>query len=144
MSFNLKEEFDNVIEKFENSVNRFKYPILFNYLDEQGIERKKTKIVVYKIKEKEKKNNFLALENKLSDKYISNEKLLEKKEHIFNDDIIISNEQFEKMDKENLLKYYSSIKEKIHQIEEFNSKFIDYKNILIKKNLKQQKKLLII
>ena len=48
------------------------------------------------------------------------------------------------MDKENLLKYYSSIKEKIHQIEEFNSKFIDYKNILIKKNLKQQKKLLII
>ena len=74
MSFNLKEEFDNVIEKFENSVNRFKYPILFNYLDEQGIERKKTKIVVYKIKEKEKKNNFLALENKLSDKYISNEK----------------------------------------------------------------------
>ena len=100
--------------------------------------------MVYKIKEKEKKNNFLALENKLSDKYISNEKLLEKKEHIFNDDIIISNEQFEKMDKENLLKYYSSIKEKIHQIEEFNSKFIDYKNILIKKNLKQQKKLLII
>ena len=59
MFFNLKEEFDNVIEKFENSVNRFKYPILFNYLDEQGIERKKTKIVVYKIKEKEKKNNFL-------------------------------------------------------------------------------------
>ena len=56
--FNLKEEFDNVIEKFENSVNRFKYPILFNYLDEQGIERKKTKIVVYKIKEKEKKTIF--------------------------------------------------------------------------------------
>ena len=134
--FNLKEEFDNVIEKFENSVNRFKYPILFNYLDEQGIERKKTKIVVYKIKEKEKKNNFLALENKLSDKYISNEKLLEKKEHIFNDDIIISNEQFEKMDKENLLKYYSSIKEKIHQIEEFNSKFIDYKNLIDKKEFK--------
>ena len=73
MFFNLKEEFDNVIEKFENSVNRFKYPILFNYLDEQGIERKKTKIVVFKIKEKEKKKNFLALENKLSDKYISNE-----------------------------------------------------------------------
>ena len=73
MSFNLNEEFDNVIEKFENSVNRFKYPILFNYLDEQGIERKKTKIVVFKIKEKEKRNNFLALENKLSDKYISNE-----------------------------------------------------------------------
>ena len=55
---NLKEEFDNIIEKFENSVNRFKYPISFNYLDEQGIERKKTKIVVYKIKEKEKKTIF--------------------------------------------------------------------------------------
>ena len=133
---NLKEEFDNVIEKFENSVNRFKYPILFNYLDEQGIERKKTKIVVFKIKEKEKKKNFLALDNKLSDKYISNEKLLEKKEHIFTDDIIISNEKFEKMDKENLLKYYSSIKEKIYQIEEFNSKFIDYKNMIDKKQFK--------
>ena len=48
-------------------------------------------------------------------------KLLEKKEYIFNDDIIISNDQFEKMDKENLLKYYSSIKEKIHQIETFNN-----------------------
>ena len=48
MSFNLKEEFDNVIEKFENSVNRFKYPISFNYLDEQGIERKKLKLLYIK------------------------------------------------------------------------------------------------
>ena len=40
------------------------------------------------------------------------------------------------MDKENLLKYYSSIKEKIHQIEEFNSKFIDYKNLIDKKEFK--------
>ena len=133
---NLKEEFDNIIEKFENNVNRFKYPILFNYLDEQGIERKKTKIVVYKIKEKERKKNFLALENKLSDKYIPNEILLKKKEHIFNNDIIISNEKFEKMDKNDLLQYYKSIKEKIYEIEEFNSKFIDYKNMINKNDFK--------
>ena len=40
------------------------------------------------------------------------------------------------MDKKDLLQYYKSIKEKIYEIEEFNSKFIDYKNMINKNDFK--------
>ena len=122
---NLKEEFDKLIEKYELNVNRFKFPILFNKLDEKGIERKKTKIIVYKNKEKEKIENHLALKNRLNNLNIPINILQEKNSNIFHD-LIKQNEDFNKYDKIDLMNYYRKIKSKLYEIEEFNSKYIDY------------------
>ena len=68
---NLKEEFDKTIDKNEKSVNRIQYPILFKNLDEKGIERKKTKIVV--VKRKEDKKIEINSINKEHKKILSND-----------------------------------------------------------------------
>ena len=122
---NLKEEFDKIIEKYELTVNRFKFPILFSKLDEKGIERKKSKIIVYKNKEKEKRENHLCLKNKLNNLNIPINIIQENKYNIFHD-IIKENEVFNKYDKIDLMNYYRKIKNKLYEIEEFNSKYIDY------------------
>ena len=135
---NIKYEFDKIIDKYEKSVNRFEFPLLFNELDEKGIERKKTKIVVYKTKEKEQPTNHIALENKLNNNYIPIDILQKKKEDIFEDLLLKNEEEFNKMDKVQLINYFKKIKGKLHEIEEFNTKYIDYRqkydNNLFKSN----------
>ena len=69
---NLKEEFDKTIDKNEKSVNRIQYPILFKNLDEKGIERKKTKIVVVKRKE-DKKIEINSINKEEHKKILSND-----------------------------------------------------------------------
>ena len=124
---NLKEEFDKEINKYEKNVNRFKFPILFKELDEKGIERKKTKIIVYYQKEKEIPKNNLALKNKLNSNFIPTNFLEKKYKKIF-EDIILDNKIFNQMSETNLMNYYKKIKGKLFEIEEFNSKYINYSN----------------
>ena len=123
---NIKYEFDKIIDKYEKNVNRFKFPLLFNELDEKGIERKKTKIIVYKTKEKEQPTNHIALENKLNNNSIPINILQKENEQIFGDLLIKNEEDFNKMDKVELINYFKKIKGKLKEIEEFNTKYIDY------------------
>ena len=128
---NLKEEFDKTIDKNEKSVNRIQYPILFKNLDEKGIERKKTKIVVVKRKEDKKIeiNNINKEEHKkiLSNDNFSVNEIETKKNSIFQNLNLKNDEDLSLLTKEETLNYIKKLHKNINEIDNFTNKYINYK-----------------
>ena len=127
---NLKEEFDKTIDKNEKSVNRIQYPILFKNLDEKGIERKKTKIVVVKRKEDKKiEINSINKEHKkiLSNDNFSVNEIETKKNSIFQNLNLKTDEDLSLLTKEETLNYIKKLHKNINEIDNFTNKYINYK-----------------
>ena len=128
---NLKEEFDKTIDKNEKSVNRIQYPILFKNLDEKGIERKKTKIVVVKRKE-DKKIEINSINKEEHKKILSNDnfsvnEIETKKNSIFQNLNLKNDEDLSLLTKEETLDYIKKLHKNINEIDNFANKYINYK-----------------
>ena len=127
---NLKEEFDKTVDKNEKSVNRIQYPILFKNLDEKGIDRKKTKIVVVKRKEENDKKietNKIHHEKILSANNFSVKEIESKKNSIFDNLNLKTDEDLSLLTKEETLNYIKKLHKNIKDIDDFSNKYINYK-----------------
>ena len=119
----LKNDFDKTIDKDAESINKYQYPILYQTLNKDKGGRRQS-LYLFKSNEEENKENILLLSKNQSNinesKYKSNELLIFK-------DLIKEDEEVEGMERDDLFQYVKTIKDKIDDLNDYNTKYINHK-----------------
>ena len=119
----LKSDFDKTIDKDAESINKYQYPILYQTLNKDKGGRRQS-LYLFKSNEEENKENILLLSKNQSNinesKYKSNELLIFK-------DLIKEDEEVEGMERDDLFQYVKTIKDKIDDLNDYNTKYINHK-----------------
>ena len=119
----LKSDFDKTIDKDAESINKYQYPILYKTLNEEK-GGKRQSLYLFQSKEEENKENILLLskiESNINESKHKNNELL-----IFKD-LIKEDEEVEAMERDDLFEYVKKIKEKIDDLNDYNTKYINHK-----------------
>ena len=119
----LKSDFDKTIDKDALSINKYQYPILYKTLNNDKVKVKRNSQYLFKDNE-ENKENILLLSKINSDE---KEFKSHPKEYKIFKDLIKEDEEVETMDRDTLFEYIKPIKEKIDDLNDFNTKYINHK-----------------